>query len=202
MAAAIPSPKHRIHALSGVARALVYAGKLNAKTAEELFRKPAGPSAPASSPVDRRRAPFRRRTWPTRCPTRSALPLLDLDAIDAVSACRRTSRRQDRAGSTRSWCSASATTALSSAAPTRPTSKRPSASSSPPRWARLGHRRARQARARSSRPRRPAPSETMDSIVGDDFEFDVTDDVTTKPDEEVAQRSRGRAGRRASCRRC
>jgi type IV pilus assembly protein PilB len=70
------------NALSGVARVLVNAGKLNTKDGRRTAEVGSRPQDQLRGRAGGGRAPFRRPTWRTRCPMHWRLPLLDLNAVD------------------------------------------------------------------------------------------------------------------------
>jgi len=170
--------------LSGVARVLVNAGKLNAKTAEELVRSSREKrssfvssviSAGAVSPSDLAHT----------LATALALPLLDLNAIDAVKLPKNIidaklasqyqivvlGKRGNRVF-------------IGGADPTdqEAAERIKFATQLAPEWVIVEHDKL----AKVLEATGASASEQMEALSTSDFEFDVTDDVTSKPDEEVA----------------
>ena len=171
-------------ALSGVARVLVHAGKLNARTAEELVRSSRDKrvsfvgsviAAGAVSPSDLAHT----------LATALALPLLDLSAIDAVKLPKNIiepklasqyqivvlGKRGNRVF-------------IGGADPTdqEAAERIKFATQLSPEWVIVEHDKLSKILEASS----ATTNEAMEQLSSGDFEFDVTDDVTTKPDEEVA----------------
>ena len=118
-------------ALSGVARVLVHAGKLNAKTAEELVRSSREKRTSFVASVIGAGAVSPSELAHTLS-TALALPLLDLTAIDATKLPKNVIDAQARVAVPGRGARQARQPRSSSAAPTRPTRKRPSASSSRP----------------------------------------------------------------------
>ncbi|MCE9660210.1 MAG: type IV-A pilus assembly ATPase PilB [Burkholderiales bacterium] len=170
--------------LSGVARVLVHAGKLNAKTAEELVRSSRDKrssfvasviAAGAVSPSDLAHT----------LATALALPLLDLSAIDALKLPKNIidaklasqyqivvlGKRGNRVF-------------IGGADPTdqEAAERIKFATQLAPEWVIVEHDKLSKILETSG----ANANETMEALASGDFEFDVTDDVTTKPDEEVA----------------
>ena len=171
-------------ALSGVARVLVHAGKLNAKTAEELVRSSRDKrtsfvasviAAGAVSPSDLAHT----------LAGALALPLLDLTAIDALKLPKNIidaklasqyqivvlGKRGNRVF-------------IGGADPTdqEAAERIKFATQLSPEWVIVEHDKLAKILETSG----ASATETMEALSSGDFEFDVTDDVTTKPDEEVA----------------
>ena len=171
-------------ALSGVARVLVHAGKLNARTAEELVRSSRDKrvsfvgsviAAGAVSPSDLAHT----------LATALALPLLDLSAIDALKLPKNIiepklasqyqivvlGKRGNRVF-------------IGGADPTdqEAAERIKFATQLSPEWVIVEHDKLSKILETVS----ASTNEAMEQLSSGDFEFDVTDDVTTKPDEEVA----------------
>ena len=172
-------------ALSGVARVLVHAGKLNARTAEELVRSSRDKrssfvasviAAGAVSPSDLAHT----------LAAALALPLLDLSAIDAVKLPKNIiepklasqyqivvlGKRGNRVF-------------IGGADPTdqEAAERIKFATQLSPEWVIVEHDKLSKILEASS----TSTNEAMEQLSSGDFEFDVTDDVTTKSDEpEVA----------------
>jgi len=172
-------------ALSGVARVLVHAGKLNARTAEELVRSSRDKrtsfvasviAAGAVSPSDLAHT----------LAVALALPLLDLSAIDAVKLPKNIidaklasqyqivvlGKRGNRVF-------------IGGADPTdqEAAERIKFATQLAPEWVIVEHDKLSKILEASG----SSANETMEALSSGDFEFDVTDDVTTKSDEpEVA----------------
>ena len=171
-------------ALSGVARVLVHAGKLNARTAEELVRSSRDKrssfvasviAAGAVSPSDLAHT----------LAVALALPLLDLSAIDAVKLPKNIidaklasqyqivvlGKRGNRVF-------------IGGADPTdqEAAERIKFATQLSPEWVIVEHDKLSKILETAS----ASTNEAMEQLSSGDFEFDVTDDVTTKPDEEVA----------------
>jgi type IV pilus assembly protein PilB len=168
-------------ALSGVARVLVHAGKLNAKTAEELVRSSrdkrtsfvASVIATGSvSPADLAHT----------LAAALALPLLDLSAVDIVRLPKNVidaklaaqyqiivlGKRGNRIF-------------IGGADPTdqEAAERIKFATQLSPEWVIVEHDKLAKLLEGSS----ASATETMEALTSGDFEFDVTDDVTTQPDE-------------------
>jgi type IV pilus assembly protein PilB len=171
-------------ALSGVARVLVHAGKLNAKTAEELVRSSrdkrssfvtAVLGAGAVSPADLAHT----------LANALALPLLDLSAVDAVKLPKNIidaklasqyqivvlGKRGNRVF-------------IGGADPTdqEAAERIKFATQLAPEWVIVEHDKLAKILEASG----ASANESMEALASGDFEFDVTDDVTSKPEEEVA----------------
>ena len=171
-------------ALSGVARVLVHAGKLNPKSAEELVRSSRDKrtsfvasviAAGAVSPADLAHT----------LAVALALPLLDLSSIDAVKLPKNVidnklasqyqvvvlGKRGNRLF-------------IGGADPTdqEAAERIKFATQLSPEWVIVEHDKLTKMLEGSG----ASTNETMESLSSGDFEFDVTDDVTTKPDEEVS----------------
>jgi type IV pilus assembly protein PilB len=171
-------------ALSGVARVLVHAGKLNAKAAEELVRSSrekrssfvtAVLGAGAVSPSDLAHT----------LANALALPLLDLSAVDAVKLPKNIidaklasqyqivvlGKRGNRVF-------------IGGADPTdqEAAERIKFATQLAPEWVIVEHDKLAKLLEASG----ASTNEAMESLASGDFEFDVTDDVTSKPEEEVA----------------
>ena len=172
-------------ALSGVARVLVHAGKLNARTAEELVRSSRDKrtsfvasviAAGAVSPSDLAHT----------LATALALPLLDLSAIDAVKLPKNIidaklatqyqivvlGKRGNRVF-------------IGGADPTdqEAAERIKFATQLSPEWVIVEHDKLSKILESSG----ASTNEAMEQLSSGDFEFDVTDDVTTKPDEAEVQ---------------
>ena len=171
-------------ALSGVARVLVHAGKLNPKSAEELVRSSREKrtsfvasviAAGAVSPADLAHT----------LAVALALPLLDLSSIDAVKLPKNVidnklasqyqvvvlGKRGNRLF-------------IGGADPTdqEAAERIKFATQLSPEWVIVEHDKLTKMLEGAG----ASTNETMESLSSGDFEFDVTDDVTTKPDEEVS----------------
>ena len=171
-------------ALSGVARVLVHAGKLNPKSAEELVRSSRDKrtsfvasviAAGAVSPADLAHT----------LAVALALPLLDLSSIDAVKLPKNVidnklasqyqvvvlGKRGNRLF-------------IGGADPTdqEAAERIKFATQLSPEWVIVEHDKLTKMLEGAG----ASTNETMESLSSGDFEFDVTDDVTTKPDEEVS----------------
>ena len=171
-------------ALSGVARVLVHAGKLNARTAEELVRSSRDKrvsfvgsviAAGAVSPSDLAHT----------LATALALPLLDLSAIDVLKLPKNIiepklasqyqivvlGKRGNRVF-------------IGGADPTdqEAAERIKFATQLSPEWVIVEHDKLSKILETAN----ASTNEAMEQLSSGDFEFDVTDDVTTKPDEEVA----------------
>ena len=171
-------------ALSGVARVLVHAGKLNAKAAEELVRSSREKrtsfvasviAAGAVSPSDLAHT----------LAGALALPLLDLSAIDALKLPKNiidgklASQYQvvvlGKRGN-RIFIGAADPTDQEAAERIK------FATQLAPEWIIVEHDKL----AKVLEATGTSTSESMEQLSSGDFEFDVTDDVTTKPDEPEA----------------
>ena len=171
-------------ALSGVARVLVHAGKLNPKSAEELVRSSRDKrtsfvasviAAGAVSPADLAHT----------LAVALALPLLDLSSIDAVKLPKNVidnklasqyqvvvlGKRGNRLF-------------IGGADPTdqEAAERIKFATQLSPEWVIVEHDKLTKMLEGAG----ASTNEAMESLSSGDFEFDVTDDVTTKPDEEVS----------------
>ena len=171
-------------ALSGVARVLVHAGKLNPKSAEELVRSSRDKrtsfvasviAAGAVSPADLAHT----------LAVALALPLLDLSSIDAVKLPKNVidnklasqyqvvvlGKRGNRLF-------------IGGADPTdqEAAERIKFATQLSPEWVIVEHDKLTKMLEGTG----SSANETMEALSSGDFEFDVTDDVTTKPDEEVS----------------
>ena len=171
-------------ALSGVARVLVHAGKLNPKSAEELVRSSRDKrtsfvasviAAGAVSPADLAHT----------LAVALALPLLDLSSIDAVKLPKNVidnklasqyqvvvlGKRGNRLF-------------IGGADPTdqEAAERIKFATQLSPEWVIVEHDKLTKMLEGAG----ASTNETMESLSSGDFEFDVTDDVTTKPDEDVS----------------
>ena len=171
-------------ALSGVARVLVHAGKLNPKSAEELVRSSREKrtsfvasviAAGAVSPADLAHT----------LAVALALPLLDLSSIDAIKLPKNVidnklasqyqvvvlGKRGNRLF-------------IGGADPTdqEAAERIKFATQLSPEWVIVEHDKLTKMLEGAG----ASTNETMESLSSGDFEFDVTDDVTTKPDEEVS----------------
>jgi type IV pilus assembly protein PilB len=167
-------------ALSGVARVLVHAGKLNPKTAEELVRSSRDKrisfvssviAAGAVSPADLAHT----------LSNALALPLLDLTAVDAVKLPKNVidsklagqyqivvlGKRGNRVF-------------IGGADPTdqEAAERIKFATQLSPEWVVVEHDKL----AKILEGTGASASETMEQLTSGDFEFDVTDDVTSQPD--------------------
>ena len=172
-------------ALSGVARVLVHAGRLSAKTAEELVKTAKDRkssfiasviAAGAVSPTDLAHT----------LSNALALPLLDLDAIDAQKLPRNLiesklaaqyqiivlGKRGNRVF-------------IGGADPTdqEAVERIKFATQLTPEWVIVEHDKLSKLLDASS----ASASETLESMTSGDFEFDVTDDVTTREENSDAQ---------------
>ena len=172
-------------ALSGVARVLVHAGRLSAKTAEELVKTAKDKkssfiasviAAGAVSPTDLAHT----------LSNALALPLLDLDAIDAQKLPRNLiesklaaqyqiivlGKRGNRVF-------------IGGADPTdqEAVERIKFATQLTPEWVIVEHDKLAKLLDASS----SSASETLESMTSGDFEFDVTDDVTTREENSDAQ---------------
>ena len=172
-------------ALSGVARVLVHAGRLSAKTAEELVKTAKDRkssfiasviAAGAVSPTDLAHT----------LSNALALPLLDLDAIDAQKLPRNLiesklaaqyqiivlGKRGNRVF-------------IGGADPTdqEAVERIKFATQLTPEWVIVEHDKLAKLLDASS----ASASETLESMTSGDFEFDVTDDVTTREENSDAQ---------------
>ena len=172
-------------ALSGVARVLVHAGRLSAKTAEELVKTAKDKkssfiasviAAGAVSPTDLAHT----------LSNALALPLLDLDAIDAQKLPRNLiesklaaqyqiivlGKRGNRVF-------------IGGADPTdqEAVERIKFATQLTPEWVIVEHDKLAKLLDASS----ASASETLESMTSGDFEFDVTDDVTTREENSDAQ---------------
>ena len=170
--------------LSGVARVLVNAGKLNAKTAEELVRSSREKRSSFVSSVIGAGAVSPSELAHTLA-TALALPLLDLNAIDAVKLPKNVidaklasqyqivvlGKRGNRVF-------------IGGADPTdqEAAERIKFATQLAPEWVIVEHDKL----AKVLEATGASASEQMEALSTSDFEFDVTDDVTSKPDEEVA----------------
>ena len=170
--------------LSGVARVLVNAGKLNAKTAEELVRSSREKRSSFVSSVIGAGAVSPSELAHTLA-TALALPLLDLNAIDALKLPKNVidaklasqyqivvlGKRGNRVF-------------IGGADPTdqEAAERIKFATQLAPEWVIVEHDKL----AKVLEATGASTSEQMEAITSTDFEFDVTDDVTSKPDEEVA----------------
>jgi len=170
-------------ALSGVARVLVHAGKLNAKMAEELVRSSRDKRASFVASVIAAGAVSPSDLAHTLA-VALALPLLDLSAIDAVKLPKNIidaklasqyqivvlGKRGNRVF-------------IGGADPTdqEAAERIKFATQLAPEWVIVEHDKL----AKILEATGASASETMEALSSGDFEFDVTDDVTTKPDEEV-----------------
>ena len=188
--------------LSGVARVLVHAGKLNAKVAEDLVRSSkdkrnsfvsAVIAAGAVSPADLAHT----------LSSALALPLLDLSAVDAQRLPRNVidaklamqyqvvilGKRGSRLF-------------IGGADPTdqEAVERIKFATQLSPEWVIVEHDKL----SRLLEAAGASAAEALESISSGDFEFDVTDDVTTKTEEAAEAGSPMSRTRRscASCRRC
>jgi len=171
-------------ALSGVARVLVHAGKLNPKSAEELVRSSRDKrtsfvasviAAGAVSPADLAHT----------LAAALALPLLDLSSIDAAKLPKNVidnklaaqyqvvvlGKRGNRLF-------------IGGADPTdqEAAERIKFATQLSPEWVIVEHDKLTKMLEGTG----ASANETMEALSSGDFEFDVTDDVTTKPDEEVS----------------
>jgi len=171
-------------ALSGVARVLVHAGKLNPKSAEELVRSSRDKrtsfvasviAAGAVSPADLAHT----------LAAALALPLLDLSSIDAAKLPKNVidnklaaqyqvvvlGKRGNRLF-------------IGGADPTdqEAAERIKFATQLSPEWVIVEHDKLTKMLEGTG----ASATETMEALSSGDFEFDVTDDVTTKPDEEVS----------------
>jgi len=170
--------------LSGVARVLVNAGKLNAKTAEELVRSSREKRSSFVSSVISAGAVSPSELAHTLA-NALALPLLDLNAIDAVKLPKNIidaklasqyqivvlGKRGNRVF-------------IGGADPTdqEAAERIKFATQLAPEWVIVEHDKL----AKVLEATGASASEQMEALSTSDFEFDVTDDVTSKPDEEVA----------------
>ena len=171
-------------ALSGVARVLVHAGKLNAKTAEELVRSSRDKRASFVASVIGAGAVSPSDLAHTLA-TALALPLLDLNAIDAVKLPKNIidaklasqyqivvlGKRGNRVF-------------IGGADPTdqEAAERIKFATQLAPEWVIVEHDKLTKILEASG----ASANETMEALSSGDFEFDVTDDVTSKAEEEVA----------------
>ena len=171
-------------ALSGVARVLVHAGKLNPKSAEELVRSSRDKrtsfvasviAAGAVSPADLAHT----------LAAALALPLLDLSSIDGAKLPKNVidnklaaqyqvvvlGKRGNRLF-------------IGGADPTdqEAAERIKFATQLSPEWVIVEHDKLTKMLEGTG----ASANETMEALASGDFEFDVTDDVTTKPDEEVS----------------
>jgi type IV pilus assembly protein PilB len=169
--------------LSGVARVLVNAGKLNAKTAEELVRTSREKRSSFVSSVIGAGAVSPSELAHTLA-TALALPLLDLNAIDAVKLPKNVidaklasqyqivvlGKRGNRIF-------------IGGADPTdqEAAERIKFATQLAPEWVIVEHDKLGKVLEATG----ASASETMEQLSSGDFEFDVTDDVTTKPDEDI-----------------
>ena len=169
--------------LSGVARVLVNAGKLNAKTAEELVRSSREKRSSFVSSVISAGAVSPSELAHTLA-TALALPLLDLNAIDAVKLPKNVidaklasqyqivvlGKRGNRVF-------------IGGADPTdqEAAERIKFATQLAPEWVIVEHDKLGKVLEATG----ASASETMEQLSSGDFEFDVTDDVTTKPDEDI-----------------
>jgi type IV pilus assembly protein PilB len=169
--------------LSGVARVLVNAGKLNAKTAEELVRTSREKRSSFVSSVIGAGAVSPSELAHTLA-TALALPLLDLNAIDALKLPKNVidtklasqyqivvlGKRGNRVF-------------IGGADPTdqEAAERIKFATQLAPEWVIVEHDKLAKALEATG----ASTSEQMEAISSGDFEFDVTDDVTTKPDEDI-----------------
>jgi type IV pilus assembly protein PilB len=170
--------------LSGVARVLVNAGKLNAKTAEELVRSSREKRSSFVSSVIGAGAVSPSELAHTLA-TALALPLLDLNAIDAVKLPKNIidaklasqyqivvlGKRGNRVF-------------IGGADPTdqEAAERIKFATQLAPEWVIVEHDKLAKALEATG----ANASEQMEALSSGDFEFDVTDDVTSKAEEEVA----------------
>ncbi|MEO5883531.1 MAG: type IV-A pilus assembly ATPase PilB [Caldimonas sp.] len=170
-------------ALSGVARVLVHAGKLNAKAAEELVRSSREKRSSFVTAVIAAGAVSPSELAHTLA-NALALPLLDLSAIDAVKLPKNIidaklasqyqivvlGKRGNRVF-------------IGGADPTdqEAAERIKFATQLAPEWVIVEHDKLSKILEATG----ASASETMESLASGDFEFDVTDDVTTKPDEET-----------------
>jgi len=170
--------------LSGVARVLVNAGKLNAKTAEELVRSSREKRSSFVSSVIGAGAVSPSDLAHTLA-TALALPLLDLNAIDAVKLPKNIidaklasqyqivvlGKRGNRVF-------------IGGADPTdqEAAERIKFATQLAPEWVIVEHDKLAKALEATG----ANASEQMEALSSGDFEFDVTDDVTSKAEEDVA----------------
>jgi len=170
-------------ALSGVARVLVHAGKLNAKTAEELVRSSRDKRSSFVTAVIGAGAVSPSELAHTLA-NALALPLLDLSAVDAVKLPKNIidaklasqyqivvlGKRGNRIF-------------IGGADPTdqEAAERIKFATQLAPEWVIVEHDKLAKILEASG----ASTTETMESLSSGDFEFDVTDDVTSKPEEEV-----------------
>jgi type IV pilus assembly protein PilB len=170
--------------LSGVARVLVNAGKLNAKTAEELVRSSREKRSSFVSSVIGAGAVSPSELAHTLA-TALALPLLDLNAIDAVKLPKNIidaklasqyqivvlGKRGNRVF-------------IGGADPTdqEAAERIKFATQLAPEWVIVEHDKLAKALEATG----ANASEQMEALSSGDFEFDVTDDVTSKAEEDVA----------------
>jgi type IV pilus assembly protein PilB len=170
-------------ALSGVARVLVHAGKLNAKTAEELVRSSREKRSSFVTAVIGAGAVSPSELAHTLA-SALALPLLDLSAVDAVKLPKNIidaklasqyqivvlGKRGNRIF-------------IGGADPTdqEAAERIKFATQLAPEWVIVEHDKLAKILEASG----ASASETMEHLSSGDFEFDVTDDVTSKAEEEV-----------------
>ncbi|MEO8837061.1 MAG: type IV-A pilus assembly ATPase PilB [Caldimonas sp.] len=171
-------------ALSGVARVLVHAGKLNAKAAEELVRASRDKRTSFVSSVIAAGSVSSADLAHTLS-TALALPLLDLTAIDStklpknVIEAKLASQYQvvvlGKRGN-RLFIGGADPTDQEAAERIK------FATQLSPEWVIVEHDKLSKLLETTG----ASANEAMESLASGDFEFDVTDDVTTKPDESEA----------------
>ena len=182
-------------ALSGVARVLVHAGKLNAKTAEDLVKSAKEKKRQLRLGGDRRRRGLARRPGAHAVERAGAAAARPRRGRPAAAAAQRHRRQAGGAVPGRRARQARQPPVHRRRRPDRPGSGR-AHQVRDPAVARVGHRRARQARQDARGDRAPAPARRSSRWSSGDFEFDVTDDDTAPAGSGGGRRrGRGRAGR-------